>query len=225
MTAVWEQGGVVALCKPPGLPVFPPHEDVDGDCLLHRWLAEAPTQAEQAWPAGFSGGIAHRLDVPTSGQVLAARTTADLERLREAFSDGVLQKRYRFLTAKDVPWDAHEVQTRIAHDKRRKGRMVVERGRATAHRGKWYDAHTCFRRVAEVERGWMWEAIITTGVMHQIRIHAASVGIPLDGDGRYGGGSAPRSPSVPFLLHHLGLTGPGLNPPEVPLPDFWPAPR
>ena len=42
---------------------------------------------------------------------------------------------------------------------------------------------------------------------------------------RYGGGQpvgTPDADKVPFLLHHLGLSGPSLSPPEAPLPDFWP---
>jgi len=225
MIAVWEQEGVVVLCKPAGLPVFAPHGVPDGDCLLSRWLQAAPEQAQLAWPEGFAGGIAHRLDTPTSGMVLAARTLTDLDRLRTMFGEGALEKCYRLVTARDVPWDDHVVQTLIAHDKRRKDRMIVQRGRATPHRGKWYPAHTCFRRLGPVAGGWLWEAVITTGVMHQIRVHAASVGIPLLGDKRYGGGAPPERQAVDFFLHHLGLLGPGLAPPEVPVPDFWPAPR
>lgn len=222
---VWERDGVVALVKPPGIPVFPPHADPAGDCVLHRWADARSVQKGVAWPPGFDGGIVHRLDTPTSGQVLAVRTLEELERVRMLFSSGVLAKRYRLITARDVSWDSHEVTTRIAHDKRRKGRMVIERGRQTPHRGKWYAAQTTFTRIAPVEGGWLWEAIITTGVMHQIRVHAASVGIPLVGDRRYGGGPPLHGQSVDFFLHHLGLSGPDLDPPQVPLPDFWPSSR
>jgi len=52
------------------------------------------------------------------------------------------------------------------------------------------------------------------------------VGIPLRGDRRYGGGTPPCTPyaeRAPFLLHHMGLSGPDLSPPLAPLPDFWPS--
>ena len=102
--------------------------------------------------------------------------------------------------------------------------MTCKRGVSTPHRGKWYPAHTRFRRLGKTtDAGDLWEAVITTGVMHQIRVHAAFVGIPLRGDKRYGGGT-PQDPKCPFLLHHVGLVGPGLHPDEAPIPDFWPIP-
>ena len=53
--------------KPGGIPVFPPHADPSGDCLLRRTGLD-PT----GWDPKFAGGLAHRLDTPTSGQVLSA---------------------------------------------------------------------------------------------------------------------------------------------------------
>jgi len=209
----------VAWNKPPGIPVFPPHADPEGDCLLARAAA-----GDVDWPVGFEGGLAHRLDTPTSGQVLAAQTLEDLSWLRQLFATGQLRKVYRFVSRGQVDWDAHQVDTPIAHDKRKRSRMIVQRGKNTPHRGKWYPAHTEFRRVALLPSGGcVWEAIITTGVMHQIRVHAAWVGIPLLGDKRYGGGD-PVDPVVPFFLHHVGLSGPELCPKSAPIPDFWPIP-
>lgn len=207
----------MAWNKPAGIPVFPPHKDLDGDCLLARTGLEA-----DGWPDHFEGGIAHRLDTPTSGQVLSARTEGDLEWLRGLFASGLLRKVYRFVSAGEVQWDEHMVDTPIAHDKRKRSRMIVQRGRNTPHRGRWYPAHTSFKRLGPTTDGaTLWEAVIITGVMHQIRVHAAWVGIPLRGDKRYGGG-APSDERVPFLLHHLGLSGPEIEPPQAPLPADWP---
>ena len=111
----------------------------------------------------------------------------------------------------------------IAHDRRKKRRMVVQRGPDTPHRGKWYPARTTFRKLGIVgpDRT-AWEAVIHTGVMHQVRVHAAFVGIALAGDPIYGGG-APlgENPAAPFRLHHVGLQGPGISPAEAPVPGEW----
>jgi 23S rRNA-/tRNA-specific pseudouridylate synthase len=169
--------------------------------------------------------LAHRLDTPTSGQVLSANTPDDLLWLRGLFASGQLTKRYRFVSAGDVPWGSNTVEAPIAHDKRKRKRMIVRRGQSTPHRGKWYPASTRFERLGPTTDGaTVWEAVITTGVMHQIRVHAAFVGIPIRGDSRYGGGVFILE-KASFLLHHYGLSGPGLEPPHATVPDFWPIPE
>ncbi len=194
--------------KPAGIPVFPPHDDPRGDCVLVRLLAREPWRAALPWPDGFAGGIAHRLDTSTSGALLVADDVDDLARIRAAFRDRVLVKTYRLLAARDVPWDENVCEAAIAHDPRHKGRMVVQRGRATPHRGAWQPAETRFTRVA----GALWQAEMRSGAMHQIRVHAAFVGIPLRGDRRYGGGPTPPDApeGVTFFLHHVGLRGEGI---------------
>jgi len=97
--------------------------------------------------------------------------------------------------------------------------MVVERGRDTPHRGKWYPADTLFERI---ENG-VWRATITTGVMHQIRAHAGSVGLALAGDKLYGGGERPKGlpDGVNFALHHTSLHGPKISSAQIEEPRWW----
>jgi 23S rRNA pseudouridine1911/1915/1917 synthase len=194
------------LWKPPGLPVFPPHADPVGDCLLARLLLARPEQA-QPFPPGFEGGIAHRLDTATSGLVVAARSPETLGPLRASFASGELAKHYLFRSDGALVGPAVRTEP-IAHHPNRKDRMVVQRGPRTAHRGRWYPAWT---RIRARGNGW-WEAEIRTGVMHQIRVHAAAAGLPLCGDPIYGGASGS------FVLHHVRMLGPGWASPVAPLP-------
>lgn len=196
--------------KPAGITVFARHGDPGSDCVLARLLAAEPWRAELDWPEGFAGGIAHRLDTHTSGAIWVANDPAELATMRELFSRGRLRKTYRFLTDGQVDWTEHTVDRRIAHDRRKKRRMIVERGRNTPHRGRWYDAHTRFRQL----NGPLWEAVITTGVTHQIRVHAAFVGLGLRGDPLYGRGEPP------YFLHHHGLEGPLGATDPVPTPPW-----
>lgn len=61
-----------------------------------------------------------------------------------------------------------------------------------------------------------------TGVMHQIRLHAAFAGLALVGDRLYGGGESPDFFPADFALHHVGLHGQHWEPAPVPTPDWWP---
>jgi 23S rRNA pseudouridine1911/1915/1917 synthase len=213
-----EEEALLWLYKPAGIPVFRPHSNPEGDCLLGRLLKEIPAQAQE-FPEGFEGGILHRLDVSTSGVVLAARDPGAFPALRALFGQKKLSKTYRFLSNQAVSWTENTAHAALAHDKRRKKRMVVQRGENTPHRGKWYPAETRFQHI----HGRLWQAVIHTGVMHQIRAHAAFVGIPLAGDPIYGGGvldlKAPEG--VDFALHHVGASGGGIAAREIPVPAWW----
>lgn len=217
MRILGEDDARIFLWKPAGIPVFPPHADPRGDCVLARWCALDPSRAE-AWPEGYAGGIAHRLDTATSGLLVAARTLADLGLLRRQFEDRALRKHYLFrsaATAPDLVWP-NVVQTELAHHPNRRDRMVWRRGPRTAHRGKWYPAWSAFAPAIRGVPGAppdLWRCEIRTGVMHQVRVHAASLGLPLTGDALYGG--APGR----YMLHAWRIEGPGWRSPEAPLPD------
>ena len=216
----WEGERCFALAKPGGIPVFPPHADPAGDCVLSCLLDLCPEQAGHDWPFAFAGGIAHRLDIGTSGQLLVARTPEDLTWLRDLFQRGWLEKTYELVSLGEVPWAENRIERKIGHDPRRKGKMVVQRGATTPHRGRWLEAETRFERLGPHR----WRAVMRSGVMHQIRVHAAFVGIPLAGDHRYGGGACPwpRPDGVGLLLHHLGVSAQGFEPTPLPPPAWWP---
>lgn len=167
---------------------------------------EQPWRRDVDWPPEFAGGIAHRLDISTSGALWVADSLQELDNMRTLFRTKNLDKRYLLLTSKSVPWDTNQIDRPIGHDRNRKRKMVVQRGSSTPVRGRWFRASTTFQRIS----GSLFEARITTGVTHQIRVHAAFVGIPILGDRLYGGGHTPENApqGVQFFLHHVGLTGP-----------------
>ena len=212
--------------KPSGISCFPYRKDPSRRCVLQDLYEQFPEQKGE-WPQGFDGGIAHRLDVPTSGQLLVARTVAQLQNLRTDFAEKKLNKRYLFLTAKQVSWRKHTIAFPIAHHPKNKRKMVVQRGANTPHRGKWYPARTHFQllRSGSTPSGqelFLWEAKMRTGVMHQIRLHSAIAGIALVGDRLYGGGITPRSFPSDFALHHCGIESKDWLVSPVSVPEWWP---
>lgn len=186
--------------------------------MLARLLAAEPWRASLAWPAGFEGGVCHRLDTSTSGALLVADDPAELAAIREVFAASGLTKTYRLRVARVPTWRENSCDRPIAHDRRHDKRMIVQRGRDTPHRGRWLPAFTRFCRL----EGDLLEAVITTGVMHQIRVHAAFLGAPLLGDRLYGGGSPPPDapPGVQFFLHHVGMEGEGWRTAAIGLPGW-----
>lgn len=187
------------LSKPAGLPVFAPHADADADCVLRQLREQEAWRDDIEWPEGFEGGIAHRLDNDTSGAVIVADSLDELAVLRQWFTEHRLLKTYWLKTSGTVPWHQHVCDKPIAHDKRRRGRMIVQRGRNTPHRGNWYPARTEFKRL----KGKVWQAAMRTGVTHQIRVHGAFVGLPV------------------VELHHVGMEGPNGFASDAVDPPTW----
>jgi 23S rRNA pseudouridine1911/1915/1917 synthase len=212
----------LVLSKPSGIPCFPFHSSPGSDCLLHRLLQKYPEQENKGWPDGFEGGIAHRLDVATSGQILVALDPEHLIEMRALFAKKKLQKTYYFLSERKVPWKKNSLALPIAHERRRAKRMIVQRGQNTPKKGKWYPAETFFEHVKGRFGLHLWKAQMRTGVMHQIRAHGSFAGIALLGDRLYAGGEAPKYFPVNFALHHYGVQYDEWNLQKIPLPEWWP---
>ena len=204
--------------KPAGIPVFPKRNTAE-DSVLMRLIALDPDREQIDWPEGFAGGIVHRLDTPTSGGLLVAAHPQQVWDIREMFTQKILRKRYLFLSAKEPRWDNHYCDAPLAHDKRKKGNMIPKRGNNTPHRGKWYTAKTTFRHLGRKEGVSLWEAVMFSGVMHQIRAHAAFLGIALLGYRRYGGGEKPEYFPSSFALHHQQIS----DWPKIVPPNWWPS--
>lgn len=204
--------------KPAGLPVFPPHDDPAGDCVLARLLAAEPARADVGWPGGFECGIAHRLDTSTSGALLVADGPDELARIRERFRDGALRKTYLARLSAPPPFERAVCDLPVGHSPKNPRKMIVQRGPRTACRGRWYPAHTEVRALGDD----LVEVVITTGVTHQIRVHLAALGLPLLGDVLYRGAPSPDDapPGVTFFLHHVGLEGPGVRTEPVQVPAW-----
>lgn len=214
---IHKRESTLLLNKPPGIPVFP-KKGTKEDSVLDRLYQEEQYRMSVYWPEGFAGGIVHRLDTPTSGGLLVACDAEHVAEVRELFAQKVLRKRYLFLSAKEPRWSEHSCDASLAHDKRKKGSMIPKRGKNTPHRGKWYHAHTRFRHLQRQAGVSLWEAEMYSGVMHQIRVHAAFLGIALLGDKRYGGGQPPESFHSRFALHHQQIH----DWPKIPPPAWWP---
>jgi 23S rRNA pseudouridine1911/1915/1917 synthase len=146
----------------------------------------------------LSSGLAHRLDTGTSGLQIAARTATTYARLRAAFRAGDVTKRYLAVVAGDPP-PRIVIDTPLAHDPHDRRRMVpADRGDRA-----WPARTEVVRRAAGGGRALV-EAILRSGVTHQVRAHLATVGCPVLGDVRYGGPDAGLGPAR-HALHAIRI--------------------
>ncbi len=147
-------------------------------------------------------GQVHRLDTGTSGVLLLAKTAAAYERLRGLFSSpGEVSKEYTALVAGSVP-APFELAWEIGGRRRRSPRVHVVHESEDRKRLRWtLPARTRFSPLRTGARASLVQAVIETGVRHQIRAHAAAAGHPVIGDDLYGSAIPPAGRESRLYLH------------------------
>ena len=176
---------VVAVAKPPGMPSQPLRAGELGTAasgLVVRYPECAATSDDPR-----DGGLVHRLDIGTSGVLLAARTRPAWLALRSAFSSGQVDKEYLALT-----WGPPVATSCDA--------PLVQRGKAVAvDASEGLPAHTEWTIERALGPWRLLRCRATTGRMHQVRAHLAHCGAPIAGDLLYGGPAL--AGLVGFFLH------------------------
>ncbi len=129
--------------------------------------------------------LVHRLDRDTSGCLLLARNPAALRELRRQFRNQEVDKRYLCLLDGRLPVARQRVDAPLAKASRAGERMmqVDAAGKSASTEFVVLEQRGPFSYV---------EAIPHTGRMHQIRAHAAAIGLPLAGDSRYASADSVR---------------------------------
>ena len=177
----------IVIAKPPGLATqggTGTTEHVDG--LLDALIFDGASRPK----------LVHRLDKDTSGVLLLARTTRAAAFFSKAFSGRTARKVYWALVT-GVPSPEHGIiEAALAKQPGTGGEKMhvdVEAG---------LPAKTRYRTVERAGNSTVWlEFQPLTGRTHQIRVHAAAIGHPIVGDGKYGGRDSFLTGNISRKLH------------------------
>ena len=216
LSILHEDEDVIVVDKPAGLVVHPAPGHACGtlvNALLHHC---GPL-------AGVGGvlrpGIVHRLDKGTSGVLVVAKHDAAHRHLALQFHDHTIEREYRALVRGIPRAEGGHIDRPVGRHRRDRKRMSVHAGVAREARTGW----RVLRRFPASERSWL-EIRPETGRTHQIRVHLASIGLPIVGDPVYGrargGGAELGRPALHAA--RLGFAHPRTGERvrcEAPLPD------
>jgi 23S rRNA pseudouridine1911/1915/1917 synthase len=178
LVVLFEDEHVVAVDKPAGIPSHPLRPG-ERRTVASALVARYPECAD-ASEDPREGGLAHRLDVGTSGVLLAARSRPVWRRLRQVLARPECEKIY-LAEVVGAPGAHVTIEKPIGRVGRRAGRVRVGGGRGLLPART--EVHTLARRAETT----LIEARLSRGRAHQIRVHLASIGCPVVGDETYGG--------------------------------------
>jgi len=177
---LYEDSDVIAINKPAGMVVHPGVGNKRGtlvSAVLHL-VPEMEGVGDEERP-----GVVHRLDKETSGVVLVAKTEAALRVLQLQFKSRTINKTYLAVCVGDVFPQRGVIDKPIARDPAHRQRMAVLPGGKESITE--YMVSDVFKRVGEGAYSLV-RAHPRTGRTHQLRVHFASIGFPIVGDGLYG---------------------------------------
>ena len=198
MTVLYEDNHIIAVSKTC-------HEIVQGDKTGDTPLSEmvkAYIKEKYQKPGEVFLGVTHRLDRPTTGVVLFARTSKALTRLNAMFqSHEQIRKTYWAIVertengkVKTENGEAIKLEHYLWRNEKQNKSFIVKQGTKDAKR-----AVLSYRAIAQSDRYTLLEVNLETGRHHQIRCQLSAIGSPIKGDLKYG---AKRSnPDGGIALH------------------------
>jgi 23S rRNA pseudouridine1911/1915/1917 synthase len=187
---LYEDQNMLVINKPAGMVVHPSAGHSKGT-LVHAVLGHVPILE------GIGGkmrpGIVHRLDKDTSGIILVAKNDNSHQWLQRQFKLRDVEKIYLALVDGHPATPTGRIIAPIYRDRGQRKKMAI------APEGKGRPSVTEYQTIRQFSNHTLLRVHPLTGRTHQIRIHLASLNIPVAGDSVYGH----KKPSIDLKRHFL----------------------
>jgi 23S rRNA pseudouridine1911/1915/1917 synthase len=188
---LFEDNHLIAINKRAGQLV---QGDKTGDACLADEI-KAFLKVKYNKPGNVFCGVIHRLDRPTSGVVIFAKTSKALERMNAQFREKLTDKSYVALVHGKLSNKESLVHELRKNEQKNKSFVVDP--------GKGKEARLSYNPIKVFDSYTLIEVNLETGRHHQIRCQLAHIGHPLRGDLKYGAKRSNEDGSI--CLHSAKL--------------------
>ena len=197
LEVLYEDNHIIAINKKSGDIV---QGDKTGDTPLSDFV-KAYIKKKYNKPGEVFLGTIHRLDRPTSGVVLYARTSKALTRMNEQFREKQVQKTY-WAVVENAPANTSGTLENYLQKNQKQNKSYVTKGADSKH------AILDFKLVKKLDNFYHLEIKPKTGRHHQIRVQLAHIGCIIKGDLKYGAKRSNKDASIHLLAQKLEFLHP-----------------
>lgn len=157
-------------------------------------------------PGNVYLGIVHRLDRPTSGLLVFAKTSKALSRLNHQFKLRTTKKVYWAIVEKLFPEEEGTLIHWMTRDKKK--------NRSKAHNKEVLNSKKAilhFKCIQYFNKYTLLEISLETGRHHQIRSQLSSYGYPIQGDLKYGAARSNKNGGISLMAKMIEINHPIKN--------------
>ncbi len=167
--------------------------DKTGDASLLDLIKDFIKKRDQK-PGNVFLGLVHRIDRPTSGLVIYAKTSKALTRLTQMVKNREIKKTYWAVVAKEmIPQNQRLVHYLLKNEKTNKSTVFIK----PTENAK--ESILNYQVIKILDNFQLLEIDLETGRHHQIRAQLSKIGVPIKGDLKYG--SSRSNPDGGIHLH------------------------
>lgn len=199
LNIAYEDNHIIVVVKPQNIPT---QEDESKDKDLLTMIKEYIKERDNK-PGNVYVGLVHRLDRPTGGVMVFAKTSKAASRLSEQIKNGEFQKTY--LTV--VNGKPREKRSKLINYLQKNARtntvQVVPELTTNAKR-----AELEYEVLDEKEKVSLLKVNLFTGRSHQIRVQMKHIGCPVYGDVKYGGDILAKGHNLALWAYELRFVHP-----------------
>lgn len=199
MEIIFEDNHILVAAKPQNVP-SQQDESNDKDMLTmcKEYIKESKNK-----PGNVYVGLVHRLDRPTGGVMIFAKTSKAAARLSESIKSGEFDKKY-FAILVGTPKEKQGTLTHyLLKDEKANTVSIVPMATEGAKK-----AVLDYKIVESLGNFSLAQIKLHTGRAHQIRVQMNSLGTPVFGDTRYGGEKMPKGYKLALWAYELRLKHP-----------------
>jgi len=214
---IYEDNHIIVVNKRPGDIV---QGDKTGDIPLSE-IVKQYIKVKYNKPGNVFLGVVHRIDRPTSGLVIFARTSKALTRLNRMFKDRQIKKTYWAIVKNPPVPPAGTLVHYLIKNPKKNITTAYEKQVAGAKRAVLH-----YKTLASSDTYHLLEINLETGRPHQIRTQLAKIGSPVKGDLKYGFARSNRGGGISLLAREIEFVHPVKKEPlrlTAPYPedDIW----